>query len=178
MALPGFLLAAATGAALWAGLALGTGWLFRNEVQTLIRALDAYTGNALILVAGLTACWLGWKLAQKYRFRKRSAIPHILVDELLAAMKAQPPLLLLDLRGPGMVAEAGPIPGATVVEHDRLAEAVGNWPKDQAIVTLCACPEDAGAILAALRLIEDGYQSVRPLKGGYEAWRAAVNTHR
>jgi len=177
MALPGFLLAAATGAALWAGLALGAGWLFRNEVQTIIRALDAYTGNALILVAGIAAGWLGWKLAQKYRFRKQSAIPHIMVDELLEAMKAQHPLLLLDLRGHSMVAETGPIPGATVVAHDRLSNAVGNWPKDQPIVTLCACPADAGAILAAISLLKDGYQSVRPLKGGYEAWLVAVKTN-
>ena len=33
MRLPGFLLAAATGAALWAGLSLGAGWLLRNEVS-------------------------------------------------------------------------------------------------------------------------------------------------
>jgi len=174
MALPAFLLAAATGAALWAGLALGTGWLFRDAVQAIISALDAYTGNALILVAGMAACWLGWKLAQKHRFRKRSAIPHIQVDELLAAMKAQHPLLVLDLRGHSMVAKTGLIPGATVAEHDRLADALGNWPKDQPIVTLCACPEDAGAIQAAISLLKEGYQSVRPLKGGYEAWLAAV----
>jgi len=173
MAMPGFLLAAAAGAALWAGLALGAGWLFRHEVQTIIGALDAYSGNALILVAGITACWLGWKVLRKYQFRKRSAIPHIMVDELLDAMKTQRPLLLLDLRGHSMVAETGPIPGATPAEYDRLAEAIGNWPRDQPIVTLCACPEDAGAIMAAIRLLKDGYQSVRPLKGGYEAWLAA-----
>jgi rhodanese-related sulfurtransferase len=86
-------------------------------------------------------------------------------------------LLILDLRGHSMVAKTGPIPGATVAEHDRLADALGNWPKDQPIVTLCACPEDAGAIQAALSLLKEGYQSVRPLKGGYEAWLAAVKTH-
>ena len=177
MAMPGFLLAAATGAALWAGLALGAGCLFRHEVQTIISALDAYSGNALILVAVITACWLGWKVLRKYQFRKRSAIPHIMVDELLDAMKTQRPLLLLDLRGHSMVAETGHIPGATPAEYDRLAEAIGNWPRDQPIVTLCACPEDAGAIMAALRLLELGYQSVRPLKGGYEAWLAAAKAN-
>ena len=177
MAMPGFLLAAAAGAALWAGLALGAGWLFRHEVQTIISALDAYSGNALILVAVITACWLGWKVLRKYQFRKRSAIPHIMVDELLDAMKTQRPLLLLDLRGHSMVAETGHIPGATPAEYDRLAEAIGNWPRDQPIVTLCACPEDAGAIMAALRLLELGYQSVRPLKGGYEAWLAAAKAN-
>lgn len=81
---------------------------------------------------------------------------------------------ILDLRGATMIAATGPIPGATVAEHDFLHDAVGDWPKDRPIVTLCACPEDAGAIQAARRLLNDGYLSVRPLSGGYEAWMAAI----
>ena len=175
MALPGFLLAAAAGAALWAGLALGAGWILRREVQTVISALDEQAGSVLVVVVGVVAIWLSWKLWQKYRFRKWSAVPHITPAELLAAMEAQQPLLLLDLRGHSMVAETGPIVGATIAEHDRLLDAVGNWPRNQPIVTLCACPEDAGAVQAARRLLAEGYLSVRPLRGGYEAWLAARN---
>ena len=175
MALPGFLLAAAAGAALWAGLALGAGWILRREVQTVISALDEQAGSVLVVVVGIVAIWLGWKLWQKYRFRQWSAVPHITPAELLAAMEAQQPLLLLDLRGHSMVAETGPIVGATIAEHDRLLDAVGNWPRSQPIVTLCACPEDAGAVQAARRLLTEGYLSVRPLQGGYEAWLAAAD---
>ena len=175
MALPGFLLAAAAGAALWAGLALGTGWILRREVQTVISALDEQAGSVLVVVVGIVAIWLGWKLWQKYRFRQWSAVPHITPAELLAAMEAGQPLLLLDLRGASMVAETGPIVGAAIAEHDRLLDAVGDWPRSQPIVTLCACPEDAGAVQAARRLLAEGYLSVRPLKGGYEAWLAAAN---
>ncbi len=175
MALPGFLLAAAAGAALWAGLALGAGWILRREVQTVIRALDEQAGSVLVVVVGIVAIWLSWKLWQKYRFRQWSAVPHITPAELFAAMEARQPLLLLDLRGASMVAETGPIVGATVAEHDRLLDAVGDWPRSQPIVTLCACPEDAGAVQAARRLLAAGYLSVRPLTGGYEAWLAAGN---
>jgi len=175
MALPGFLLAAAAGAALWAGLALGAGWVLRQEVQSAIALLDRHAGNALSVVGGLLVIWLGWKLWQKYRFRQFSAVPHITPDELLAAMAGEQPPLVLDLRGHSMVAETGPIVGATVAEHDRLLDAVGDWPRNRPIVTLCACPEDAGAVQAARRLLKEGYLSVRPLKGGYEAWMAAVD---
>lgn len=174
MALPGFLLAAAAGAALWAGLALGGGWILRQEVQAAIGALDRHAGSALVMVAVLLALWLGWKLWQKYRFRQLSAVPHITPGELLAAMSAQYPPLVLDLRGPGMIAETGPIAGAIAAAHDRLLDAVGDWPKNQPVVTLCACPEDAGAIQAARHLLDAGYLSVRPLKGGYDAWLAAL----
>ena len=175
MALPGFLLAAAAGAALWAGLALGTGWILRREVQTVISALGEQAGSVLVVVVGIVAIWLVWKLWQKYRFRQWTAVPHITPAELLAAMEARQPLLLLDLRGASMVAETGPIVGAAIAEHDRLLDAVGDWPRSQPIVTLCACPEDAGAVQAARRLLAEGYLSVRPLKGGYEAWLAAAS---
>lgn len=174
MGLPGFTLAAATGAMLWAGLALGAGWVLRDEVQAAIALLDRHVGSALIVIGAVAAIWLGWKLWQKYRFRQLAAVPHITPAELLAALHAPQPPLVLDLRGRSMVAETGPIAGATVAEHDRLLDAVGTWPKQQPIVTLCACPEDAGAVQAAHRLLKAGYRSVRPLQGGYAAWLAAT----
>lgn len=174
MGLPGFTLAAATGAMLWAGLALAAGWLLRAEVMAAIALLDRHVGSALIVTLAVAALWLGWKLWQKYRFRQLATLPHITPAELLAAMGSPLPPLVLDLRGQSMVAETGPIAGATVAEHDRLLDAVGTWPKQQPIVTLCACPEDAGAVQAAHRLLQAGYRSVRPLQGGYAAWLAAT----
>ena len=173
MRLPGFLLAAAAGASLWAGLALAAGWLMRDAVQAAMSSLEQRLGQSTPIVLGVIWIWLCWKLWQNYRFKKFSSIPHITVDELITAMNGESRPLLLDLRGATMIAETGPIPGAVVAEHDFLRDAVGDWPKHRPIVTLCACPEDAGAIQAARRLREDGYQSVRPLAGGYDAWMAA-----
>jgi membrane protein DedA with SNARE-associated domain/rhodanese-related sulfurtransferase len=172
MSLSGFLLASALGAALWAGLALLAGWLLRSEVQAVIGALERNAASALLVVAAVIGLWLGWKLWQKYRFRRLAAVPHISIGELLAALDSNQPPLVLDLRGAIMVAETGPIPGAVVADHDRLFEAVGDWPRHRPIVTLCHCPEDVGAIQAANRLLDAGYRSVRPLLGGYDAWRA------
>ena len=174
MALPGFLVAAGCCAALWAGLALGAGWLLREQVQTAIDFLNQQAGSALLLVIGIIALWLGWKLWQKYRFRQWCTVPHITPDELITALETETPPRLLDLRGATMIQATGPIPGAVVAEHDRLAEAVADWPKGAPIVTLCACPEDAGAVQAARQLLQAGYLSVRPLKGGYEAWLEAT----
>ncbi len=177
MALPGYLLAAAAGAALWAGFALAAGWIMRDEVRAAIGALERNAETAMAALALAIAVWFSWKLWQKHRFRKLSALPHITPAELLAIRDAQQPVLVLDLRGSRMIAETGPLAGATAAEHDHLLDAVGQWPKSQLIVTLCACPEDAGAVQAAHRLLEEGYLSVRPLKGGYEAWLAAIAPH-
>ncbi len=170
MPLPGFLVGSGSGAGLWAGLALGAGWVLQDAVQSAIVALDQHAGGALLIAIAVFGGGLGWKLWQKYRFRQRSAILHISAAKLIEALDNDQPPLLLDLRGATMIAETGPILGAIIAEHDHLLDAVGNWPKSRPIVTLCACPEDAGAIQAARHLLNDGYLSVRPLKGGYEAW--------
>lgn len=169
----GFLLAASAGGALWAGLALGAGWVLKDTVQRWILALDQHMGLALALVLALAGAWLGWKLWQKRRFDRSSELPHITPDELLVALSTEPRPLVLDLRSAAMIAETGPVPGATAAEHDQLLRAVGDWPRHQPIVTMCACPQDAGAIQAARRLLDSGYLSVRPLQGGYDGWVAA-----
>lgn len=168
-----FLLAAGAGAAIWAGLALVVGRVLHNEVKSAIALLERNAANAIFLVIVLGAIWLGWKFWQKYRFRRLSAVPHISIGELIAELESDQPPMVLDLRGVSMVAETGAIPGATVADHDYLFEAVADWPREQPIVTLCHCPEDAGAIQAANRLLDAGYHSVRPLSGGYNAWLAS-----
>ena len=168
----GFLIAAGFGAALWAGVALGVGWLMRDEVQVAIAYLERNVSTAATIVVAALASWLGWKLWQKYRFRRLSGLPHITPAELIDALQTAEPPLFLDLRGPTMVAQTGHVAGATAAELDFLLDAVGNWPRERSIVTMCACPGDATAIEAARRLLDAGYLSVRPLQGGYEAWLA------
>jgi len=172
--LPGFLMAAALGAALWAGVAVVGGWLLRDALPDALAVLERKTGSAVVLAILALVVFIAWKLWQKYRFRRYSALPHITPDELMVAMRSSAPPLLLDLRGATMIAETGAIPGALTAHHDNLHKAVGDLRKDHPIVTLCACPEDAGAVQAARQLLNDGYLSVRPLQGGYDAWMRAV----
>jgi len=168
-----FLLAAGAGAVLWAGLALSAGWLLQDTVRAAIALLEEHTRTALVLVLLLLGGWLGWKLWQKFRFRKLAALPHITADELITAMAEDNAPLLLDLRGAAMAAETAAIPGARRTTLALLLIDAGEWPKDRPVVTLCACPEDASAKHAARQLLDAGYLSARPLKGGYEAWLAA-----
>jgi membrane protein DedA with SNARE-associated domain/rhodanese-related sulfurtransferase len=169
----GFLLAAGAGGTLWAGLALGTGWMLKDAVHSLIAFLDRHTGTAIAVLLLVAGAWLGWKLWQKHRFNRMGLLPRITAQELIAAMDARPAPLVLDLRSEAMIAATGPVPGARAARYDELAQAAGDWPLDQPVVTLCACPGDASAIQAARRLQEMGYLSVRPLQGGYAAWSAA-----
>ncbi len=169
----GFLMASAAGAALWAGLAIFAGWFFQDTVQQVITVMEQHAASAALFIAVLVATWFSWKIWQRYRFRHFCAVPHITPEALIDLMAHEQPPLFLDLRGPAMIAETGPVYGAHAAEQDFLFDTVGDWPKDQPIITMCACPEDATAVKVARQLLNAGYASVRPLKGGYDAWLKA-----
>ncbi|CAD5366979.1 Rhodanese domain-containing protein [Rubrivivax sp. A210] len=174
MRLASFLLAAGAGGALWAGLALAVGWMLRDAVHVLIVMLDRHLGLALMLVLALAGLWLAWKVGQRWRHRQARGLAQLTPDELLALVEGGGRPRLLDLRGALMVAETGPVPGAIATDQARLLQAVADWPRDQPVVTFCACPEDASAIQAARRLQQAGWQDVKPLRGGFDALRAVA----
>ena len=173
-----FIVAAAAGAALWAGTAILVGWWLRDEVQTALEALTSHTGATIAVVAGALGAWLLFKLWQKYRFERSAAIAHITPAELMQALASSAPPAVLDLRGAAQIAQDGLIEHATPTNLDNLSELVSRWPKNHEIVTLCACPQDAGAVHGAHVLMKLGYLSVRPLAGGYDAWIAQVKASR
>ncbi len=169
-----FIAAAGAGAALWAGAAIFVGWWLRDEVQTALRLLTSHTGAAFGVVAGALGAWLLWKLWQKYRFEHSAAIAHITPAELMQALASGTPPALLDFRSPAQIAQDGAIEGATPLDLDDLSQVASRWSKNHELVTLCACPQDAGAVYAAHVLMKLGYTSVRPLSGGYDAWMAQL----
>jgi len=172
MPLPAFLSAAAIGAALWAGLALVAGALLRDEIARVIDLALRYGVNALLILAAVIALWFAWKFWLRQRFERMAKMPHISPQVLGDALAAGQPIRLVDLRGATLRAEAGELEGFTVADYEALDRAVAGWPLDALVVTLCACPEDAGAVYAAKEIQAMGYRNVRPLAGGYDAWRA------
>ncbi len=176
MPLPGFLAAAALGAALWAGAALLAGWLLRDQLHAALVLVAGNQSLVLALLALALALWIAAKLWQKRRFERAAAIPHIGPAELLQALQSSRPPLLLDLRGAALAAATGPVAGAMPVDLEHLHDVVRHWPRDQPIVTFCACPQDATAIQAAWQLLNAGYTDARPLAGGYDAWMRELRT--
>ncbi len=168
-----FTLAAATGAALWAGAGLLTGWLLRDEVGRALAWMQTHGPAALAVLVAALALWLATKFWRRHHFRQLAAMPHIDIGALRAALAGDAPPRLLDFRATALIAADGPIAGAQPAELRGLARHARGWPRDAAIVTLCACPEDATAIRAAHALRRMGFTQVRPLRGGYDAWRAA-----
>ncbi|MEO8542542.1 MAG: VTT domain-containing protein [Burkholderiaceae bacterium] len=162
-----FLAAAAIGAAMWAAGALLAGWLLRARLHGVLVAVNANITATIVAASVMAGTWLGWKLWQRSRFRQRAAISYITPSELKVALRSPSPPFLIDLRGPASIAAEGKVAGAAQAQMGNLLEVVAQWPKHAPIVTLCACPQDASAVLAARKLMKHGFRSVRPLRGSH-----------
>jgi membrane protein DedA with SNARE-associated domain/rhodanese-related sulfurtransferase len=174
MSLRGFLASVTIGAALWGGTALAAGWMLRTEVSSMLSTVGQHQTAVFASLLLALGAWLAWKYSQRVRFKRLADIPHIAATELLDAMASEFPPLVLDMRGTAKTAGAATVAGAISTNKDELLTVAASWAKTHPIVTLCACPKDAGAIQAARTLIKDGFTSVRPLRGGIEALEAAL----
>lgn len=168
-----FFLASAVGAGLWAGLALLAGYAFQSQIDGALAWTSAH-GIHLALIAGaLVVAVIGWKYQQKARFERLAEMRHVDMDELQQALAGLRPPHIIDLRSPSLAAETGHIPNAHLTEYDAIARSLTGIEKDYPIVTICACPQDAGAVQAAQSLQTRGYRNAYPLRGGFDAWKAA-----
>lgn len=170
MPLASFLAAAAVGAALWAGVSLLGGLLFREQIEGLLRFLAARGLHALLVAALLVGGWIAFKLWQKRRHERLSKVPRLSVEKLVERLAHEPKPLVLDLRSELMRSGEPGVPGSVQASLETLAARVAEVPPDTMIVTMCACPEDAAAVIAAQRLQKMGYANAWPLEGGIEAW--------
>jgi rhodanese-related sulfurtransferase len=83
------------------------------------------------------------------------------------------PVTLVDVRS-GLewtVAGAAKLPGALHISFEELDEGLPKIPLDRDVVLYCTCPIEASSTRAALKLKKRGVRRVRPLAGGFAAWR-------
>jgi rhodanese-related sulfurtransferase len=166
-----FMLASAIGAGLWAGVALIAGFALQAQIETALIFPSLQGVRIIAVFVAMLLGWLAWKFWQKKRFEKMAAIPHFSATELVASYLKKAMPRIIDLRSPALIAETGVIPCAVVSETKQVGFAAKDWPLHEMIITICACPGDAGAVHAAHTLKQLGYLDVRPLAGGFDVWR-------
>ena len=173
MAPSSFFMASAVGAGLWAGLALLAGYAFQAQIDGALAWTTGHGIHLALIGAGLIAIVIAWKYWQKTRFERMAAMRHIDIDEFKQSLTSPRPPHIIDLRSQSLALETGLIPNAHLTDYDALARSLSGVDKDYPIVTICACPQDAGAVQAAQSLQKLGYRNTHPLRGGFDAWKAA-----
>lgn len=167
-----FVLFDGLGAALWAGSAIALGSIFSSGIDELLIALTELGKWGLLLVAALFAVFIGKKLWQRHTLLRSLHMARVTVAELKALHDQGLTPTVLDVRTP-LLQQQGRIPGAIAVPIEGMKGFVLEGRPDDEVIVYCACPNEISAAQLASQLRRQGFQRVRPLTGGIEAWIAA-----
>lgn len=164
-----FLLFDTIGAALWSGSAVYLGTLFSSAVDELLSVLLGLGKLGALLVGIALVLFIAKKWWRRHRFATILRRDGVSVQELHDMLQSDNLPVIVDVRSP-MAQAQGRIPGAIPLDG---GEVVLSQAVSQEIIVYCDCPKDTSAALVSRSLMQSGYERVRPLAGGIDAWVAA-----
>jgi membrane protein DedA with SNARE-associated domain/rhodanese-related sulfurtransferase len=165
----------AIGAALWSGVAIALGWTFRDAVGEVLDVLAQAGRWGLLGLACALTLYLAVKAVQRFRLIRALRMARVTVDELNDMISNDEHPLIVDVRSVASQ-KRGRIPGAVSIDSNAFDDSIKAQalePQDvDEVIVYCACPNEASAAVVARKLMRAGFQRVRPLAGGIDAWVA------
>src|SRR5215470_10527207 len=138
MKLRRFLLYDALGSLLWAGVSLGAGYIFSDQIEHIAERAASLGGGLGVLIVGALLSYIGYKFYGRQKFLRELRISRISVQELKEKIDAGEELVIVDLRH-SMDFEAEPetIPGALHMDAQELQERNDRLPRDREVILYC-----------------------------------------
>ena len=165
-----FVVLDAIGAALWAGVAIALGVVFRDAVGDVIDVFTEMGRIGVVVLAVLLLLFIAVKWWQRQSLLRELRMTRISVPELAELIESERAPTILDVRSAESRQRDGTIPGA-IHWSGEPGTAVGDEvTRDAEIVVFCACPNEVSAARVARGLRLAGFRRVRPLHGGIDAW--------
>ncbi|WP_217333061.1 VTT domain-containing protein [Rhodanobacter sp. C05] len=169
-----FVLLDTLGSLLWAGVAVGLGYVFAAQIDDLLADLASAGTLALELLLALLVLYIAAKWWQRRRLLVALRMARITVDELSESIADGQNPVVVDVRSQAArLLDTRIIPGALLADLDGVDQALQDISRDRELVIYCSCPNEVSAAKAAKLLMAIGYRNVRPLLGGLDAWDAA-----
>jgi membrane protein DedA with SNARE-associated domain/rhodanese-related sulfurtransferase len=172
MSFSAFLFFDGIGSALWASALLAAGIFFGDAIEkdpALLGWVGRFSGSLLLI--GVGAFFVARLLRRRSTLRQLSAA-RMEPQDLKRLLDDGQPVYIVDLRHPlELVPEPFTLPGALLFAPERLTERHLEIPRDRDVVLFCTCPSEATAVKTAMQLYKLGIERVRPLRGGYDAWK-------
>lgn len=171
MRLSRFLLFDTLGAIIWVGSFTGFGYVFSEQLDDAILYALRFGNTVFMFLAGGLAIYILQKYALRRRFLRQLFNARITPVQLKQKIDAGEDILILDVRH-ALDFEADPyiIPGALHLPLESLKQHP-DVPRDREVVLYCTCPNEASSARVAMLLLQHGVMRVRPLAGGFNAWR-------
>ena len=133
--------------------------------------LRARIARLMPLLVGLALLApLGAAARQSSETSEKVDVHKISVEQLKQKLARNESVIIVDVRGSDYDTSDSKIKGAVRIQPSQLELRLGELPRDQQIVTYCACPTDGGSVSAARVLIQHGYKDVVALRGGWKSW--------
>jgi membrane protein DedA with SNARE-associated domain/rhodanese-related sulfurtransferase len=165
-----FVLFDTVGAALWVGVGVGLGYLFRDAIGDVMAKLSSLGKYGVMLIIAGFVVWILVKWWRRYLFIKQLRMDRVSVEELKQLLTEKKVQALVDVRSALTQAATGRIPGARTIDMHKIDDAFKGVPVDGEVILYCACPNEATAVKVAQKLKKVGYKRIRPLLGGIDAW--------
>jgi membrane protein DedA with SNARE-associated domain/rhodanese-related sulfurtransferase len=174
-----FLLFDLAGTVLWAEAYLLAGRFFGDiaqRSQTFFSVLGHFAvAIFFLMVLGIVA----YRFVKQRRFlasvralRLEPAELHEMIET--AARQGNIPPFIVDLRHPlDYLPDPRVVPGSVRVSPSQITQHRAILPRDRDVILYCTCPSEETSAKVALQLHKLGIVRVRPLRGGFEGWRAA-----
>jgi membrane protein DedA with SNARE-associated domain/rhodanese-related sulfurtransferase len=169
----------AVGAALWSGAYAGLGYVVGKDLDR-AAAYAARLGTlSVVVVFAALAIYAGRKLVRWHRFVREFRMARITPEGLKAKLDAGEKVVIVDLHDRRSGARGHRhqgIPGALCIDPHRLEQRHSPNQRtpishDSEVVLYCTAPRELTSARVALELRRRGFERVRPLAGGLEAWR-------
>jgi membrane protein DedA with SNARE-associated domain/rhodanese-related sulfurtransferase len=165
-----FVLFDTMGAALWVGVGVGLGYLFRDAIEEVMAKLSSLGQYGLALIVAAFIVWILIKWFRRYMFIKQLRMDRVSVDELRDLIADHKVNAIVDVRSPLSQKATGRIPGARTIDMQKIGQGFEGVSPEGEVVVYCACPNEATAVKVAQQLRKLGYKRIRPLHGGIDAW--------
>jgi membrane protein DedA with SNARE-associated domain/rhodanese-related sulfurtransferase len=167
-----FALHDAAGAALWIVFGLALGYVFAGQIDLLMQVLHDFglgIGAAIVVTLAL---FIGFRWLRRRRLLRQLEMSRMSVQELYALMAAGSVPVIIDVRSPEHRRhDPFLIPGARTPDISQLERELADLTRNEQVILYCSCPNEISAALVAQRLRKLGFDDVRPLLGGLDAWR-------
>ena len=165
-----FLLMDALGSALYAGIAIGIGIVFRDAVVEVLAVLSELGRVGPVVLLGAFALFIAAKWWQRHQLIHDLRMSRITVGELKRLLDAGAAPTIIDARPWHSRLRDGFIPGTLHWSEGDERRPLPDADRSTEVVVYCACPNEISAAKVARRLRDAGFVNVRPLQGGIDAW--------
>jgi rhodanese-related sulfurtransferase len=130
--------------------------------------------QAIVVLMVALGAYVAYRWWRRRSLLKVLTAARISVNELYDLMQAEMVPVIFDIRSrEKRLLDPFVIPGAQFADERQLDDIAASYAPHRKIVIYCSCPNEVSAAWMAKRLGELGFNDVKPLSGGLDAWRQA-----